>query len=546
MHEKIQSIGQKIPLSEKNLHKLNELEKFYSSIGGVVGYHEKVLRLMEGEEKGDFRFSKAPTLSLSPRAALVGLEAMPRLAEIYPLGGLASRLELRGERGEMLPAAALSFAGYSLLEGLIRDVAAREYLYFKCFGKKIVTPIALMASDEEHNFPYIIDICEKANWFGRGASNFRIFNQPSVPVVTHEGEWVINNDEIFCQPNGHGAIWKRALDEDIFAWFASMGRDKLLIRQINNPIAGVDDLLLSFVGTGVIHKKTFGFASCERPKGVQEGMHVQSERNGVKRISNIEYTDLKKYAIEDEGFPANTNILFADLDKILPVIKSHPLPGLMVNLKENGHGRLESMMQSISDALEAHEVYLTFTPRHKTISSAKKRYVPGASLTATPEGAFYDLMRNSHDLLAECGFELPLFPRVEEYLEKGPSFVFIYNPSLGPLYSIIKQKLRGGRIAEGAKLIIEDPEVDIENLSLEGSLEIRGSTRLKNVKVKSAKISGNFWAEDVELAQDYEVPEGEFWKLTPEGMKKGVSWQMTYRLDRKLATPITVIFSESA
>ena len=483
MREKIEAIGQKIPLSEKNLQKLNELESFYSSIGGVVGYHEKIVNLLSSEEGEELHISKAPAFNLTEEATQVGLEAMPQMAELYPLGGLGSRLDLRGEQGEALPAAALPFCGRTLLEGLVRDVAAREYLYFKTFGKRVITPIALMASDEKHNFPYIIEICEKADWFGRGRENFRIFKQPSVPVVAENGEWVLADEELVCQPNGHGAIWKRALDEGIFAWFASLGRDKLLIRQINNPIAGTDNLLLGFVGTGVLHNKTFGFASCERPKGVQEGMLVLIEQNGKKRISNIEYTDLLKYDIEDLGFPANTNILFADLNRLLPIIKKNPLPGLMVNLKGNGHARLESMMQSISDALDSEQTYLTFTPRCKTISSAKKKYVPGQSLMATPEGAYYDLMCNNHELLLSCGFELPDLSSPEEYLEKGPSYTFLYNPALGPLYSVIRKKLRGGRIAKGSTLIIEHPEVEIENLDLDGYLEITEPTHLKDVIV---------------------------------------------------------------
>ncbi|MCH9703231.1 MAG: UTP--glucose-1-phosphate uridylyltransferase [Chlamydiae bacterium] len=456
------------------------MDHFYASIGGADGYHRKVMELMGAAPAARSKLSMPKTVSITEEATAAGLRAMPQLAEIYPIGGLGSRLDLRDSSGKLLPAAALPFCGRSLLEGLVRDVAAREYLYWKLHGEKVITPIALMASDEAHNFPAIRKLCEKANWFGRGEQNFRIFKQPSVPVITKEGEWLLEDDELVCQPNGHGALWKCALDNGIFEWFQERGRSKLLIRQINNPIAGLDNLLLGFVGTGVLQQKAFGFASCERPKGVQEGMLVEVEEGDKRRISNIEYTEVEN---PDPDFPTNTNILFADLPQILPLIQKQPLHGLMVNTKGGEHARLESMMQNISDALTTESTFVTFSPRGRTISSAKKKYEKGQSMEATPKGALYDLLRNNDELLNRCGFELPDFPSPEEFLLHGPSYEFYYNPALGPLYSIIERKLRGGRIARGSKLIIEDPEVYIENLDLNGCLEISGPCHLKNVRV---------------------------------------------------------------
>ena len=479
-------MNEKPPPTNRNLQKLSELDQFYASIGGAEGYHKKVLELMQKKSIQPPKISKAPTFALTEEATQAGLEGMPKLAEIYPIGGLGSRLDLRDERGELLPAAALPFCGRTLLEGLVRDVAAREYLYEKVYGKKLITPIAIMASDEKHNFPTILKICEDANWFGRGQEKFKIFKQPTVPVITKTGEWLLENEDLVCQPNGHGALWKTALDNGIFDWLQTLNRDKLLIRQINNPIAGIDNLLLAFVGTGILHDKTFGFASCERPKGVQEGMLVQIEEKGQKRISNIEYTELGDV---EEDFPANTNILFADLKKLRPIIEKQPLHGLLVNTKGGKMGRLESMMQSISDALTADATYLTFSPRRKTISSAKKKYIPGQSMMATPVGALYDLLYNNDELLRRCGFELPDFPSEEEFLKNGPSYIFFYNPTLGPLYSVIEKKLRGGRIAQGSTLIIEHPEVYIKNLDLDGYLEITEPCCLKDHQIVNHQVS---------------------------------------------------------
>lgn len=44
---------------------------------------------------------------------------------------------------------------------------------------------------------------------------------------------------------------------------------------------------------------------------------------------------------------------------------------------------------------------------------------------------------------------------VEEYLEKGPGFIFLYHPALGPLWDVIAQKIRGGALMHGSELVLE-------------------------------------------------------------------------------------------
>lgn len=58
----------------------------------------------------------------------------------------------------------------------------------------------------------------------------------------------------------------------------------------------------------------------------------------------------------------------------------------------------------------------------------------------------------------------------DEYMVKGPSFIFLFNPCLGPLWSVISQKVRGGKIAEGSELCLEVADVYCKDLDLNGSL----------------------------------------------------------------------------
>lgn len=508
---------------------LLDLERFYPELGGIIGYHLTLLKRIHHIQNQQlskntkylhpegFKLDQKNEAILS--AVRWGIENLPHIAEIYPVGGSGDRLNLTDPAtGVPLPAALLAFAGRTLLEGLIRDHQAREYLYFKLFGKKIVSPIVMMTSSEKNNHKHILDICRKHEWFGRSEESFFFFTQPQVPVITVEGNWSLAAPlTLTLKPGGHGVIWKLAEETGAFKWLLSQGYDKSLVRQINNPIAGIDNTIFALLGLGIKNEKALGFVSCERIVNSAEGTNILIEKEvdeGFEYcLTNIEYTDFAERHVDDapskpgspySTFPANTNILFVDIRAIKNAIKSTPFPGQLINLKNQfpfidaqGNrktiegGRLETTMQNIADSFvdrvperlnqeQLQSILKTFivtNQRTKTISTTKKTYHPGESPLSTPEQAFYDMLVNCHHLLEEhCHFKAPSLGTLEEYLKMGPEFIFIYHPALGPLYSVISQKLRRGRIEKGSELQMEIAEVDISDLHLNGSLIIEASS----------------------------------------------------------------------
>ena len=512
-------------------------EIFFQDMGGLAGYHRMVQELLQrGEEtKFLFEFQKPPGIDISEESDQVrqairwGIESLPEIGEIYPIGGAGDRLNLVDEEtGRPRPAAELPFLGKTLFEGLIFDLAAREYLYQKLTGKTCITPIALMTSIEKDNDRLVRQLLENNNWFGRPKSSFFIYTQPLVPVVTREGRWVLKGPaEPALKPGGHGVIWKLGKDSGALSWFARQGRKKVLIRQINNPIAGVDYGLLVLAGLGCRMDKMLGFASCPRKVNATEGMNVLIREKSAGKlslgVSNVEYTDFKAHGIEDqperEGssyskFPANTNILFVDLEAISRACEEEPLPGKLLNFK-NGvtvdgkniiSGRLESTMQNIADVmrdkfenepenlLEALSTFVTYNHRGKTISVTKKTHIRGNPIEETPEEAYYQLLKNNRYLLRSvCKIEAPELGEVGAYLERGPGVIFLYHPALGPLWSIIGQKIRGGALASDSEMQVDLVEVDFQNVRLEGSFLVSGDIKsskcvMKNVLIKNLGI----------------------------------------------------------
>lgn len=511
------------------LETLLPIETFYKKLGGIVGYHVKFLELLNQEvilDTPSKNFERPPGINLNEdtdqvRTAIKkGIDTLSKVVEIYPIAGAADRLNLTDPKtNEPLPAAELIFLGHTLLEGLIRDVIGREYLFYKLKKEQTVIPLVLMTSIEKNNHSHVLNILRSHHWFNRPEKSFFFIDQPLVPVINSDGDWVIKAPlTLALKPGGHGVLWRALQEKQALEWLKASGHTKALIRQINNPIAGVDHGLLALTGIGCPENKIFGFASCERFLGSEEGMDVlveEESKEGFKyAITNIEYTEFAKRGIQDcpEGqtspyscFPANSNILFADLEKIEKTISEHPFPGLTINLKaKNGNGnagRLESLMQNIADyltttskqKLTSHEKtnlpsFVTYNLRRKTLAATKKAYTPGGALRDTPEGTLIEVMQNNKELLELCGLQVPPMAEMEDYLQNGPSFLFTYHPALGPLYSVITQKLRKGIIHEKGELKLEIAEVSIENLDLKGSLLIQADQITGHLDTNQCRI----------------------------------------------------------
>lgn len=528
------------------LIRLIEIENFYQQIGGIIGYHLTVLQLILTTEKSS-SLKKTEINYLPPEGLYVdhdnaevrqcirwGIENLNQIAEIYPIGGAGDRLNLMDEvTGKPQPAAMLPFMGRSLLEGLIRDLQALEYLYYKLYNKQLHTPIAMMTSEEKDNHGQVYEIVKSHGWFGRSPGNYHFFMQPLVPVITIEGNWSMSSSlNLTLKPGGHGIIWKLAQESGVLQNLTSQKYKHALIRQINNPLASTDGALIALTGIGCEKNKSLGFLSCERLLDSAEGTDVLIETKENDhfsyRITNIEYTDFDQKGIGEipysEGssyssFPANTNILYVNIPAIQKALKKCSIPGKLINMKTNvpfideeGNraeikgGRLESTMQNIADYLEDSfphrlqkedykdklQTFIIFNDRKKTISTTKKSYKLDESPLSTPEQAYYDYLSNNAQLFKEkCHFQLP--PRVsfEEYLREGPNCIILFHPALGPLHSIIAQKIRKGRLAKYAELQLEIAEADISNLDLEGSLIIESDCPLGVLNSQNVLQYGN-------------------------------------------------------
>ncbi|MEI6241963.1 MAG: UTP--glucose-1-phosphate uridylyltransferase [Chlamydiota bacterium] len=523
------------------------IDRFYEEIGGLIGYHLSVLRLQE-ESKRDSCFSfstiSPPVVdisfdSLQDRKMICdGIRHLPTIAEFYPVGGAGDRLHLVDPISlEPLPAAKLQFLGKTLLEILIDDVFAKEYLYYKLFGQEVQVPMVLMTSEEKKNHDHIVDILEKKEFFGRPKESILFCMQPLVPTITEDGRWYVQEPlHLLLKPGGHGVIWKAARLEKIFEKLRNLDKKKAIVRQINNPLSGIDYGLFALCGYGSELDMSFGFVACPGEKDTAEGIIVLLEKEGSKGsyvFTNIEYCDFQKYGIahSSENNFANTNILFIDLMEVESASKQMPFPGMLINTKEvhfsDSKGefsvakvaRLESVMQNISEAfIEGHangkKVFVMSNRRDKTISTIKKSFHKEKSIVETPHKCFYDLLCANRILLEKhCRMKIPTCLGLEEYMDTHPPFFFHYHPALGPLFSIISQKIRGGIMFNGGEMRLDIAEIFLENMSVQGSFLVKAdnvSGALDDQKIRHPSLEvGRCFCKNVTI-----VNEGIDWELS--------------------------------
>ena len=572
---------------------LVDLEAFYQPIGGVLGYYATVVDLMSGVVKQEevHQYLQPPFIDLQTpnlqmwKEAYEGIFHLGKTATILTLGGAGDRLNLIDERtGEPLPVARLMFCGRSLFEGLMRDIEALEYWHYRAFGRQVTVPILIMTSKEKQNDQHIEAMGREANWFGHPHHAIRRMIQPLVPVIDTDGHMAVTGPlQLAMKPGGHGVVWKLAKDSGALDWLMRQGVDNAIVRQVHNPLAGLDQNLALLAGYGRAKKKTFGFLSCPSFPGLAEGMNVLDvHRDGadtVGAITNIEYTQfalLKTVGVRD-GCPANANILFIDLHAIDGSLAKNPIPGMIVNAKtrvdvvkdgqvtsKNG-ARLESCMQNIADGLASKIVpeavlspddlgtFLLSQDRKLVKSEIKSASQPGCAQRTTPASGLYDWNMAMRQLFSSCSIRLPQAQSFEEFLRDGPCVLLAVHPAMGPFWEVIRQKVSGGTFAKGSEVELEVAELSCTELDVQGSFRIIADVvtgpmsgaegRVFTDKVGRAKlnrltvINKGVNSREVEAVLRGTLERKECCEMRLEGFSEVVAENVTIQGDFRLVVP---------
>lgn len=78
--------------------------------------------------------------------------------------------------------------------------------------------------------------------------------------------------------------------------------------------------------------------------------------------------------------------------------------------------------------------------------------------------------------LVVCLCACAQLPEVKDYLEHGPSFIFLFHPSLGPLWDVVAQKVQGGSLAPKSEMVLEVAEACLRQVHVDGSLRLHADS----------------------------------------------------------------------
>lgn len=79
---------------------------------------------------------------------------------------------------------------------------------------------------------------------------------------------------------------------------------------------------------------------------------------------------------------------------------------------------------------------------------------------------------------------------VADYLERGPGFVFLAHPALGPLWRVVGQKIRGGSLAPRSEVQLEVAEACLRDVHVAGSLRVLADAPLGHTEERAAPAGG--------------------------------------------------------
>jgi hypothetical protein len=156
-------------------------------------------------------------------------------------------------------------------------------------------------------------------------------------------------------------------------------------------------------------------------------------------------------------------------------------------------------------------VFIAYNERKKTISVAKKAFTENGSIFETPLGAFLDVLEQGRQLLQSCSVDVPAEEKMDIH---HPALIFHYLPALGPLYSVIRQKISQGKIVAGGELVLNLAEFYWNKCTLLGSLIVEATHPLGRGDLHFSSQCGKCYLEHVAIKNkgiDFSK-ENHFWK----------------------------------
>lgn len=520
MLRKLWALGQRRPFSrwappgkdtERKQRLLEQAADLDRSLPeGLGGYLRKAKELLEAARRGDNPYAdflprEPPGTRLGygtedfRAAEAQGLGEAKRTGFVLVAGGLGERL---GYRGIKLEIAAESATNRSFLELYIQNLLALD-------ARRCSPPpapgvrLAIMVSDDTHG-PTQRLLDENAQ-FGFPANRVTLLRQEQVPALADDQPSLATRDEdpyeLVTKPHGHGDVHRLLYSSGLSRKWLEEGLRWLVLFQDTNALAF--HAVPAALGVSARLGLAVNSVAIPRTPGEAIGAIVHLVSADRQYVVNVEYNQLDallRSTSSPQGdvpdatgvspYPGNTNILVLDLAQCVETLeRTGGLIPEFVNPKYadpertrfKSPARLECMMQDFPKLLEGSarvaytqfERSLCFSPVKNGISSAESKAHQGLppESAASAEADLYAMHRR---ILAAAGasvreaeperlagLSLRLYPAV------------VLSPRLA-IPSVPAWRVNRTSVSERSVLIMDCDDIEIDNLTLDGALVVRG------------------------------------------------------------------------
>lgn len=200
-------------------------------------------------------------------------------AVITMAGGQGTRLGFNGPKGTFQ----LDFGEYKkyIFEILAENLKKSKILYG-------VLPYWYIMTSEENNLE-TITFFENNKYFGYEKEKVRFFKQGILPVLTKEGNLVIENNKIKTASNGNGGIYRALKNENIIEDMKKKNIKNIYVCGVDNIMVNPIDTL--FIGLAQENKAEISSKSVAK-KYPEEKVGVFCKKNNKPSI--VEYIELSE------------------------------------------------------------------------------------------------------------------------------------------------------------------------------------------------------------------------------------------------------------
>ncbi|CAL5221642.1 g3868 [Coccomyxa viridis] len=510
------------------VNQLKQLDANYP--GGLQKYVTNAKRLLEESKSGKNAFEGyVPSVPEGEKLDFgskefrefedIGVEASREAAFVLVAGGLGERL------------------GYSGIKIALPTDLARTACFLKVYIESILAlqakaggnaqlPLAIMTSGDTHE--RTLKLLEKENYFGMQPAQVTLLKQEKVACLSDsEAHLALDKDDPFAvqtKPHGHGDVHSLLYSSGLLKRWVQAGVKWVAFFQDTNALVfrGLPAAL------GVSVRYGYDMNSLAVPRKAKEaigGIAALKKPDGKTLTINVEYNLLDPLlrasgwadgdVNDDSGYspyPGNINQLLLKAESYLPALEAtQGVIAEFVNPKYKddtrtafkSSTRLECMMQDFPHGLPSdakigftviNQVWAAYSPVKNSPPDAKAKAAAGSPSHSATTGEL-DIYQTNCRCLQMLGAQID-GPEQREFnglqVDLWPRIS--WTPFFAVSFADLEAKVNGPNIhiSKDSTLVIEEGDVEIKSLDLDGALVVPKTGGAK-VTVDGLKVQNAGW-----------------------------------------------------